>query len=235
LKLGPGVDLVDEILHADDAVLTEVLLNDGVVGQRDPLPVDLTVTTLVHKLPDGLEVGVTVGHKRLNDLQHLNGGLAQTNEDTIVDLEKTEQLEGLALLGVNLVDTLDPDNKGKLGLAGDVEVALLLGGPVKSDLLALVITVLLDVLLSTLEDDGALLLVGLALLLGLGETSLTLLLLVLALLEKGLGDQDLVLGGNSAENPDAKSELVNRKAGWMDETPRRELQQGGILDWKHDL
>ncbi|CAC9887446.1 unnamed protein product [Aureobasidium pullulans] len=153
-------DLVDEILHADDAVLAEVLLNDGVVGKSDALLVDLTVTTLVDELTDSLEVGVTPGDEGLDDLQHLNGGLGQTDEDTVVDLEKTEELEGLALLGVNLVDTLDADNEGKLGLGRDVERTLLLGDTLEADLLALCITVLLDVGLGALEDDLALLLVG---------------------------------------------------------------------------
>ena len=155
-------DLVDEVLHADDAVLAEVLLDDGVVGQGDALLVDLSVTALVDELTDSLEVGVTPGDERLDDLQHLNGGLGQTDEDTVVDLEKTEELEGLALLGVNLVDTLDADNEGKLGLGGDVERTLLLGDTLEADLLALSIAVLLDVGLGALEDDLALLLVGLS-------------------------------------------------------------------------
>ena len=100
-----GVDLVNEVLDADNAVLAEVLLNDLVVGEREALLVDLSVTALVDKLADGLQVGVTVGDEGLDDLEHLNGGLGQLDEDTIVDLEKTEQLEGLALLGVDLVDT----------------------------------------------------------------------------------------------------------------------------------
>lgn len=56
---------------------------------------------------------------------------------------------------------LDADNEGKLGLGGDVKGALLLSLARKTDLLALGIAVLLDVLLSTLEDGVALSLVGL--------------------------------------------------------------------------
>ena len=154
-------DLVDQVFHAYDAVLAEVLLDDGVVGKSDALLVDLTVTTLVDELTDSLEVGVTPSDEGLDDLEHLNGGLGQTDKDTVVDLEKTEELEGLALLGVNLVDTLDADNEGKLGLGGDVERTLLLGDTLQADLLALSIAVLLDVGLGALEDDLALLLVGL--------------------------------------------------------------------------
>jgi hypothetical protein len=56
---------------------------------------------------------------------------------------------------------LDADDEDQLGLSGDVERAILLGNAGKADLLALGIAVLLDVLLSTLKDDAALLLVGL--------------------------------------------------------------------------
>lgn len=101
-----GVDLVDEILHADDAVLAEVGLDDGVVGESDALLVDLSVSALVDELADGLEVGVTVGDPWLDDLEHLKGGLGQADEDTVVDLEKTEELEDLAGLWCNLVDTV---------------------------------------------------------------------------------------------------------------------------------
>lgn len=154
-------DFVDQVLHADNAVLAEVLLDDLVVGEGDALLVDLAVTTLVKELTDGLEVGVTVGDERLDDPQHLGSGLGKLDEDTVVDLEETEELEGLALLGVDLVDTLDTDGEDELGLSGDVERAILLGLAGEADLFALLVAVLLDVLLSTLEDDATLLLVGL--------------------------------------------------------------------------
>lgn len=58
---------------------------------------------------------------------------------------------------------LDSHNEDELGLLINEEAALLLAHTSKSDLLTLGITVLLDVGLSTLEDDAALLLVGLCL------------------------------------------------------------------------
>jgi len=100
-----GVDLVDEILDADNAILTEVLLDDGVVGERDTLLVDLSIAALVDQLTHRLEVGVAVSNERLDDLEHLKSGLGELDEDTVVDLKKTEELESLALLGINLVDT----------------------------------------------------------------------------------------------------------------------------------
>ena len=103
-----GVDLVDEILNADDAVLAKVLLNDGVVGKSNALLVDLAVTALVDELLDALEVGVTVSNPGLDDLDHLSSRLGDTDEDTVVDLEETEELEDLAGLGGHLVDTVTP-------------------------------------------------------------------------------------------------------------------------------
>ena len=57
---------------------------------------------------------------------------------------------------------LDTDNKDNLGLGGDEESTLLLGLARETDLLTLSIAVLLHVLLGTLEDGIALLLVGLS-------------------------------------------------------------------------
>ena len=147
-----GVDLVDQVLHADNAVLGKVLLDDGVVGEGNALLVDLGVSALVDELTDGLQVGVTVGNEGLDDLEHLRGGLGQTDEDTVVDLEKTEELESLALLGVDLVDTLDAGNEDELGLGGNIVAALGLGDASETDLLTLVVAVLLDVGLGALED-----------------------------------------------------------------------------------
>lgn len=101
-----GVELVDQILHADNAELAEVLLDDLVVGEGNTPLVDLAVTALVQELTDGLQVGVTVGDVGVDNGQHLLGGLGQADEGTAVDLEQTEELQDLAGLGGNLVDTV---------------------------------------------------------------------------------------------------------------------------------
>lgn len=170
---------MDKILHADDAVLAEVLLDDGVVRERDALLVDLAISTLVDELSDGLEIGIAVGDKRFHDLEHLGlkiwsmkrtlarkttftyGGLGQLDKNTVVDLKQPEQLQGLPLFGIDLVDTLNSDDEHKLGLGGDVEAALLLRDASEADLLALRIAVFLHVFLGTLEYGLALLFVGL--------------------------------------------------------------------------
>jgi len=188
-------DLVNQILNADKAVLAERVFDQLVVGQRDALFVDLAISTLVDKLTDRLQVGVTIGDVWVDNGQHLLSGLGQLDEDTIVDLEKTEELEDLARLGGNLVDTLDSEDENKLGLLINEEAALLLAHTGKSNLLSLGITVLLDIGLGTLEDDATLLLVGLLSLFNGGISLGSGLLLALSLLQQGLRYEDLVVRG----------------------------------------
>lgn len=49
-----------EILHGENVVFAKRLLNDAVVGQRDALFVDLTVSALVDQLAHGLQVGLAI-------------------------------------------------------------------------------------------------------------------------------------------------------------------------------
>jgi hypothetical protein len=56
---------------------------------------------------------------------------------------------------------LDTDDESKLGLGGDEEGLVLLSSTLRLDHIALGLAVLGGVLLGTLEDDGALALVGL--------------------------------------------------------------------------
>lgn len=156
-----GVNLVDQILHADNAVLAKRLLNDGVVGQGNALLVDLAVAALVDQLLDALQVGVAVGDPGLDNLDHLLGSLGNADKHAVVDLQKTQDLQSLAGLGRDFVDTLDANNKDQVVLSRDMEGVVLLCETRKTNLLALSITVLLDVLLGALEDDATLDLVGL--------------------------------------------------------------------------
>jgi hypothetical protein len=45
-----GEDLVNDVLHADHAVLSEIFLDDLVVRKREPLLVDLAVSTLCQRV-----------------------------------------------------------------------------------------------------------------------------------------------------------------------------------------
>jgi hypothetical protein len=81
-----GEDFVDQVFHADNAELAQVVLDQLVVGERDPLLVDLPISTLVHEFAHRLQVGIAVGDVWVDDCEHLLRGLGETDEDTVVDL-----------------------------------------------------------------------------------------------------------------------------------------------------
>lgn len=96
---------MDKILHADHAILAELFFDKDVVGEGDTLLLYFAVAALVDEFADGLEVGIAVSDERLDNLQHFVGCLCEADEYAVVDLKETEELEGFALLGVDLVDT----------------------------------------------------------------------------------------------------------------------------------
>ena len=87
LEVGPhSEDLMDQVLHTHDTVLSKVVLNNLVIGKGNSLLVYLAIATLVNELADSLEVGITVGDIGLDYFEHLNSSFRETNEDTIIDL-----------------------------------------------------------------------------------------------------------------------------------------------------
>lgn len=101
-----GLNLVDEILHTDDAVLAQLLLDDRVVGQGNALAVDLAKTTLVDKIANVLQRWVAPSDVGLGNAQHVDGGLVQLDKHAVVDLSQTEQLQHLAWLRWHTIDTI---------------------------------------------------------------------------------------------------------------------------------
>ena len=91
-------------------------------------------------------------------MKHLESSPGELDKDTRVDTVQTQQLENLSRLWCKLVDTPDTDNKGELGLSGNIVAALGLGLTTETDLITFLRSVFLDVLFSTLEDDLALIL-----------------------------------------------------------------------------
>lgn len=151
---------MDEVLDADDVELAQLLLHEVVGGDGGAAAVDLGEAALVDQLADALQVWGTPSNVGLANTEHVDGGLVQLDEDSVVDLTKPEELEDLPDLGRDLVDTADTDDEGQLRVAGDVVAALLLGLAGEPDLIALLLPVLLDVLLGALEDVDALLVAG---------------------------------------------------------------------------
>ena len=99
-------DLVDEILNADNTFLAESLLDGRVVVKSNSGSVDLTVSSLVDELADGIAGGVAVGDVGLDHSDHVDRGAVQLDENTVMELTKSEELHDLLLLRWKLVDTI---------------------------------------------------------------------------------------------------------------------------------
>lgn len=100
-----GEDFVDQVLHAHDAVLAQVRLDQLVVREGDALLVDFAVAALVDQVAHRFERGVPVGDEGFDDFQHFGRGFCEPHEDAVVDLQEAEQLEDLAGFRGDFVDT----------------------------------------------------------------------------------------------------------------------------------
>ena len=145
-------NLVDDVLDADDALVAELAFDDRVFGERGSSLLDLAVPTLVDHLADSLEVWVAVGNVWFDDSDHVDSRLVDLDEDRVVDLQKTEELQDLLDLWGNSVDTLDSDEEGHLWLGRHVEVAGPSGFTLQLDGFTLSFSVLSRVPFGSLED-----------------------------------------------------------------------------------
>lgn len=89
----------------DVVSLAHFTFNNKVIGDGHTLTVVLDETAFVDQFADRFQVGVTPGNVGFGNTQHVDGSLVQFDEDTIVDLTQAEQLQNLAYLRGNLVNT----------------------------------------------------------------------------------------------------------------------------------
>ena len=128
LEVGTNVvDLVDEVLNADDVLLlAKGVGNDVVVGERNALSINLAVATLVDELADGVTAGITVSDIWLNATEHVDGSLVDADEDTVVQLAQPQQPQDANDLGVQLHDTTDSHGEDELGFGRHIKGTALL-------------------------------------------------------------------------------------------------------------
>jgi len=157
LEVGAAsLDLVDHVFHRDDSVFAEHALNDGVVGKGDSSSVHLAVASLVDQLLDHGRGGVSVGDEWLHHADHVDGGLVQTDEHSVVQLSQTQKLHNLLGLGGQFVDTSGTDHERDLCVSLNEEVASGLGGSLVGNELVINLSSLLGILNSVGSNDLAL-------------------------------------------------------------------------------
>lgn len=154
-----GVDLVDQVLDGLHALLAQGLADDLVVRKWDSLLVDLAIASLEDEFPNVFPGGVTKGDVWLNSAQEVAGGLVDAHEDSVMDLSQSQQSEDPENLGVELIDTSDPDNEGEFGLGGHVDLSCEFGLSAGSDFSLVGSIVLSLILLCLLQSEGSCLLV----------------------------------------------------------------------------
>jgi hypothetical protein len=132
-----------------------LLLNQRVVSDWDSVSSNLSETSLVDEVLDGLEVWITIDNVWLDQAKHVDGGSSNLDEDSVVDLSESQQLEDLSWLRGDLVDTSDTNNKSNLGLWWNVEAANSLGLSSESNEILLLLSVFTDVLFSSLEGKSS--------------------------------------------------------------------------------
>lgn len=79
-------------------------INDAFIKNTSTLPY-LDITTFVDEFANWFQVRVSPCNVWFSDTQHVDGGFVQFDENTIVDLAQTEQLQNLTHFWCDFVDT----------------------------------------------------------------------------------------------------------------------------------
>merc|ERR1719453_2770053 len=102
-----------------DAKLSQLVRDDFVVVEWNAALVHFAIATLVHELAHSLERWVAIGAIWRHIFQHLQDGLVDLQEDSIVQLLQAQQLQDLARLRAELDDTNNAGDEQELGLGLD--------------------------------------------------------------------------------------------------------------------
>lgn len=156
LKVGAaGVDFVNQVLNANDVVLSENPFNNTVVSDRDALLVYLSKAALVNQLLDKLKRGLTVHDIGLDKAKHVDSSFVELDKNGIVDLAQAQQLQNLANFGAVANNTTDANHQGYLGFSLDVDVASSTSLATQANGVILLGLVFLDICLGAFESLGA--------------------------------------------------------------------------------
>ena len=110
---------MDNILNTNQTVLTKAGSDDVIGAQRDTLTTDFTRTTLVDEFSNRLQIWVSVSDEWLHKTQHLDGGGVDTDENTIVNLTKSQKAQYFLDLWRNTNNTSHSNYKHNFFLRWD--------------------------------------------------------------------------------------------------------------------
>ncbi len=97
---------MDEVFDARNTMFAEFSSNDGVVSKWNSASINLTVSSLVDQVGDGVSGWETVSHEWLDNSNHVPGSLVKLDESTVMELSQSEELQDLLWLWSKLVDTI---------------------------------------------------------------------------------------------------------------------------------
>lgn len=78
------------VFNKDDSILTQNLLSNNIVCQRNHLGVYLSITSHVNQLSNILQIRIAISHICFTRLQHIHSCFVHFQEDAIEDLPKTQ-------------------------------------------------------------------------------------------------------------------------------------------------
>ena len=96
---------MNKILNAIDSALSELSFNNAIISKWKSASVDLTVSSLVNKLGDGSSGWEAVRDEWLDHFDHIPGGFVKLDENTIVQLSQSKEVQDLLWLWCKLIDT----------------------------------------------------------------------------------------------------------------------------------
>lgn len=142
------VNLIDDVLDALDAVLSESLFDDLVLDQWDSLSVELSISSLVNQ-----SLNSALGWESISDIwldlsEHVHWGLVVLDENSVADFSKSEKREDFSLFWSDLGKTFDSDNQEELVLLLDEKLVVLKGFSFGLNELGLFLLISLGVFLS---------------------------------------------------------------------------------------
>jgi len=106
LEIGSNREnLMNQVLHTLNSIFTQRLGNERIIRQWNTGAVYLSVSALVDEVTDRLEVGFAVGDVGLDNLEHFLSRFSEFDEDSVVDLQETKELQDFSRLWCHFIDT----------------------------------------------------------------------------------------------------------------------------------